>query len=478
MSAPSPAGGTNLTLSSSITDLAASQPDLSIPAGASSGSFIVGTNPKFRRYSGLAFTVTITASANGSSKSAILSVTAQPKPADINGDSTQRHGTVCGSVFPARNGEGGILYQCFDGPDFGTVGKCTFKQECLSFGCQTKPSSNFTFVDVCATSAPYPITLAPSYVVGGNSSQATAFLNQPAPANGADVYFFSSDYQLANVPVFNHVEPGGTSIATTVTTTPVASPAFAAITVNAENPQPSGHVGTRAGLRWLAVVPSGTCVPTTCAAQGSNCGTISDGCGGTLSCGTCTSPETCGGAGTPNVCGTCAATSCAIEGKDCGTIADGCGGFLSCGTCTSPETCGGAGTPNVCGCTALSCSAQGKNCGVISDSCGGTLACGTCSAPQTCGGGGVPNVCGGGNATLTVTATGRRRERVLSAPAGINVAVGSSQTATFGVGTSITLSATNGRDVIWSGVCSSGGQKRKTCTFVLNGNSSETANVQ
>jgi len=138
LSAPSPAGGTNLTLSSSITDLAASQPDLSIPAGASSGSFIVGTNPKFRRYSGLAFTVTITASANGSSKSAILSVTAQPKPADINGDSTQRHGTVCGSVFPARNGEGGILYQCFDGPDFGTVA--------LNGSAQTKTDS--TAIDV------------------------------------------------------------------------------------------------------------------------------------------------------------------------------------------------------------------------------------------------------------------------------------------------------------------------------------------
>ena len=35
-------------------------------------------------------------------------------------------------------------------------------------------------------------------------------------------------------------------------------------------------------------------------------------------------------------------------------------------------------------------------------------------------------------------------------------------------GTSITLSATNGRDAIWSGACSSGGNKAKTCTFTLN----------
>lgn len=45
------------------------------------------------------------------------------------------------------------------------------------------------------------------------------------------------------------------------------------------------------------------CTPTTCAAQGKNCGQISDGCGGLLNCGTCTSPETCGGGGVPGVCG-------------------------------------------------------------------------------------------------------------------------------------------------------------------------------
>jgi FG-GAP-like repeat len=84
----------------------------------------------------------------------------------------------------------------------------------------------------------------------------------------------------------------------------------------------------------------------------------------------------------------------------------------------------------------------------------------------------------GQNATLTVTATGRGGERVTSSPAGINVAVGSSGSAAFPVGTRVTLSATNQRDVIWSGACSSGGQKVKTCAFTLNGPASVTANVQ
>lgn len=58
------------------------------------------------------------------------------------------------------------------------------------------------------------------------------------------------------------------------------------------------------------------------------------------------------------------------------------------------------------------------------------------------------------------------------------VAVGSTGSATFNTGTSITLSVTNGRDAIWSGACSSGGNKVKTCTFTLQGNASVTANVQ
>jgi hypothetical protein len=81
-------------------------------------------------------------------------------------------------------------------------------------------------------------------------------------------------------------------------------------------------------------------------------------------------------------------------------------------------------------------------------------------------------------ATLTVTATGRSGERITSSPAGINVPVGSSGSASFTIGTAITLRATSDRDVIWSGACSSNGSKTKTCTFTLSGNATVTANVQ
>jgi hypothetical protein len=47
--------------------------------------------------------------------------------------------------------------------------------------------------------------------------------------------------------------------------------------------------------------------------------------------------------------GSCMATTCAAQGKDCGTIFDGCGGTLTCNSCSAPASCGGSGVPNVCG---------------------------------------------------------------------------------------------------------------------------------
>ncbi|MGC4119495.1 MAG: hypothetical protein QM765_33985 [Myxococcales bacterium] len=97
-----------------------------------------------------------------------------------------------------------------------------------------------------------------------------------------------------------------------------------------------------AGLHVVAVDPP-PCVKATCASLQVTCGTPSDGCGGTLSCGTCPAP-------------TCDQTDtdfCARAGKDCGELTgtDTCGlqRTAVCGVCVAPQTCGGAGTANVCG---------------------------------------------------------------------------------------------------------------------------------
>jgi hypothetical protein len=36
------------------------------------------------------------------------------------------------------------------------------------------------------------------------------------------------------------------------------------------------------------------------------------------------------------------------QGKECGTISDGCGGMVYCGNCAPGDACGAGGVPNVC----------------------------------------------------------------------------------------------------------------------------------
>jgi hypothetical protein len=89
------------------------------------------------------------------------------------------------------------------------------------------------------------------------------------------------------------------------------------------------------------------CAPISCsAASGGNyCGTIGDGCGGTLACGDCPSGGICGGGGLDHVCAlaNCTKVSCTPANGVvyCGVIGDGCGGIVDCGmTCPNAGVCG------------------------------------------------------------------------------------------------------------------------------------------
>ncbi len=152
------------------------------------------------------------------------------------------------------------------------------------------------------------------------------------------------------------------------------------------------------------------CVPATACPSGIGCGLWGDGCGGTISCGTCTGSDTCGGGGTGYLCGhSCTKATACPAGINCGSWPDGCGGLISCGTCTGLDTCGGGGTSSVCGhpCTPLTVCPAGVNCGAWSDGCGGLIAsCGTCTPPEICGGGGVGSQCG----TSTTSVPGATRD--------------------------------------------------------------------
>ena len=144
------------------------------------------------------------------------------------------------------------------------------------------------------------------------------------------------------------------------------------------------------------------CVPNKTKADcGTSCDPISDGCGAILDCLSCTAPQTCGGGGEPGKCGApvCKPKTCQDVGFDCGSLADGCGGTLTCGA--NAGKC--ANTSQVCNanhCQDVVCQPKTAAqvctglCGTQSDGCSGTVKCGGCTAPNTCGGGGTPSVCG------------------------------------------------------------------------------------
>ena len=157
------------------------------------------------------------------------------------------------------------------------------------------------------------------------------------------------------------------------------------------------------------LTPDGSvaCTPETCSSLGYTCGVAGNGCGGTVSCGSCTDPQYCGGGGY-NKCGgnngltadgsvACTPKTCGQLGYTCGITGDGCGASLNCGSCTNPQYCGGGGF-NLCGgnngftpdggvaCTPSTCATLGYNCGQAADGCGGLLNCGSCSNPEFCGG--------------------------------------------------------------------------------------------
>ena len=155
------------------------------------------------------------------------------------------------------------------------------------------------------------------------------------------------------------------------------------------------------------------CPPIGCAAQGIECGPAGDGCGNLISCGSCPTGQTCGGGGKPGVCGSqmCTPLTCAQQNIGCGPAGNGCGVLIDCGSCPAGQTCGGGGKPGQCGappCTPKTCAGLGVNCGPAADGCNGLLQCGTCMVPQTCGGGtpGTPGVCGGNGKPLVAVGRG------------------------------------------------------------------------
>ncbi len=164
-----------------------------------------------------------------------------------------------------------------------------------------------------------------------------------------------------------------------------------------------GGAGT-AGTGSTLVCGSALCASATA------CGSIPDPCTGNLvDCGFTNCPQVLCGVVNANECYPCTVTTCAAQGKNCGSISDGCGGVLDCGSCTSPECCGCAptgtvGVPNVCS------SGSTPGSGLSSVCIAGSQGClcdsrGTCAPGLTCDTTKNPTVCcsSGGDCTLPTT---------------------------------------------------------------------------
>jgi len=264
LSAPAPAGGAVVTLASSLVELAASLPSMTVAAGQSTGTFTVATNPGYRAYSGLQFDATISASAGGTTRNAIMTVTAQPRPPDFSSGSQagarfQWDGLMCGGIAPI-GGNQGILYSC--SPAQGTgIGTCTFHQEC-SLGCRRVPPTGSTFHDSCATAGPNSVALSRNVIVSGDRVPAT-IVNETPAGQGQD-----QDVGVPRLldPNFNSSSfpHNGITFTTGATTVPfdVATsyvPAIQFVDVggfwyNASIP-PFLITNGRAGQRWLVMLP-------------------------------------------------------------------------------------------------------------------------------------------------------------------------------------------------------------------------------
>src|SRR5438067_13387637 len=112
------------------------------------------------------------------------------------------------------------------------------------------------------------LVMTPSSGTCGFSTVGTVTLTDAAPAGGAVVALSSSSTSNAQVPASVTVAAGQTQASFNGTTGPTCNMSSVLITAT------YAGVSKQNALFFNA----SSCTPTTCAAQGANCGTIADGC--------------------------------------------------------------------------------------------------------------------------------------------------------------------------------------------------------
>lgn len=137
--------------------------------------------------------------------------------------------------------------------------------------------------------------------------------------------------------------------------------------------------------------PDRSCAAKTCEGEGWECGTLDDGCGNQVECGSCTAPLICGGGTDPHVCAPCRAETtaafCARHGRDCGPFTGenlcGASRTVNCGSCTNGMTCGGGGTEGRCGTPACQPESDQELCAHFGRACGSLTTTDKCLQQRT-----------------------------------------------------------------------------------------------
>jgi hypothetical protein len=207
--------------------------------------------------------------------------------------------TSCGTCSGADTcGGGGVANLCGRGA---TCGPCTGSEVCSATGvCQvpgTFAISTGLVVDKSALGFGETLTASVTYQNGPGASLSVADLvitaRPPGGTHAGGPYFDFSPRRTAQT-----VAAGATLSLTATRTIASGNPAGEwEVFSTWEDATETWHDGPS------IYVTVGACTPTTCELQSKNCDSISNGCGGTLECGTCSGSDTCGGGGVPNVCG-------------------------------------------------------------------------------------------------------------------------------------------------------------------------------
>jgi hypothetical protein len=244
---PAPAKGLVVTLSSSNTQVATVPASVTIPAGATTATFTVTTNPSANNSS-----VTISATYNGTIRPALLLVRALTlttltlSPTVVTGG-TSSTGTITldgaaptgGAIITltSSNTQAATVPASVTIPAGATTATFTVSTTLVSKVAFVLVNGTYKGISRPASLVVQPLvltslTVAPTNLTGGTPSTGTIALNGAAPTGGVVVTLTSNNPQAAKVPASVTIPAGALTATFTITTSQVQSSTFVTITAS------------------------------------------------------------------------------------------------------------------------------------------------------------------------------------------------------------------------------------------------------